>query len=138
MIGGGDLAKLDLEVERFRNFLLGSGENAEKYIDASQKKILSEDPSGLKSKPAYYLGTGSLIFGITMSILGIVVYLYTQPAIVQYESLLGTIGRDIGSAFGYTGLEQEYQILKLLNVGSFIAMIIGVISVIIGLIGKRE
>jgi hypothetical protein len=49
---GGDKAKLDVEVERFRNFLLGSGENAEKYMDVSQKKILSEDLSGLKSKPA--------------------------------------------------------------------------------------
>ena len=115
-----------------------SGENAEKYIDVSQKKIFSEDSIGLKSKPAYYPRAGFLIFGIIMLILGIVVYLYTQPAIVHYESLIGTIGRDIGSAFGYTRLEQEYQILKLLNIGSFIAMVIGVISVIIGLIGKRE
>ena len=90
------------------------------------------------SKPTYYPRTGSLILGVILLILGIAVYLYTQPAIVHYESLLGTIGRDIGSAFGHTQLEQEYQMLKLLNIGSFIAMIIGVISVIIGLIGKRE
>ena len=129
--GRGDTDNINTELEGLKNLLSQSGE---KIIITSIPPIYSEDIH----RPVYHPGIGSLIFGIIMLVLGIAVYSYTQPAIVHYESLLGTISRGIGSAVGYTELELKYQMLKLLNIGSFIAMIIGVISVIIGLIGKRE
>ena len=128
--GRWDIDNINKELEGLKNLLSQSGE----------KIITSAPPMHSKyiPRPVYHPGIGSLIFGIIMLVIGIAIYSYTQPAIVHYESLLGTISRGIGSAVGYTESELKYQMLKLLNIGSFIAMIIGVISVIIGLIGKRE
>lgn len=128
--GKGDIDNINRELEGL-TLLSQSGE---KIIITSTPPMYSKNIP----RPLYHPGIGSLIFGFILLVLGIVVYSYTQPAIVHYESLLGTISRGIGSAVGYTESELKYQMLKLLNIGSFIAMIIGVISVIIGLIGKRE
>ena len=73
--------------------------------------------------------------GTILIIGGIIGYMYTQPKINELESTIGSIARYSGAL---PGLQREYQMLKEINIGSVIAIVVGGIAVLVEIVGSRS
>lgn len=78
--------------------------------------------------------------GTILIIGGIIGYMYTQPKINELESTIGSlVGYNLARYSGtLPGLQREYQTFKEINIGSVIAIVVGGIAVLVGLVGSRS
>ena len=73
-----------------------------------------------------------IIFGVILIVGGMFGYMYTQPDIEKMEGWLGTVGRAFEPE-----MQEQYQMLKLINTGSVIFIVIGGIAILVGLVGGQ-
>lgn len=79
------------------------------------------------------MGASTTRLGILLIVGGIIGYLYSQSEVEKMEGWAGSVGLALSPR-----MEEQYQQLKMIYVGSIIAIVIGGVSYLSGLIGGRQ